>query len=182
MNCPSCGQLNQETAKFCSECATPLRPVGVCAACGHENTRSSKFCSECAAPLAPATPHPVSSAPTPTPAPSSAPSPALPSSFADGRYTVKGFLGEGGRKRVYLAHDTKLDRDVAVAVIKTEGLDFISPVSEPQITIDIARRLATEGNRSGPSAFPDHLEKLAVEVEVLNSNSGKLGTAQSGIE
>ena len=36
---------------------------------------------------------------------------------------MKGFLGEGGRKRVYLAHDTKLDRDVAVAVIKTEGLD-----------------------------------------------------------
>jgi class 3 adenylate cyclase len=36
---------------------------------------------------------------------------------------VKSFLGEGGRKKVYLAHDTKLDRDVAVAVIKTEGLD-----------------------------------------------------------
>jgi len=36
---------------------------------------------------------------------------------------VKGFLGEGGRKRVYLAHDEKLDRDVAIAVIKTEGLD-----------------------------------------------------------
>ena len=36
---------------------------------------------------------------------------------------MKGFLGEGGRKRVYLAHDMKLDRDVAVAVIKTEGLD-----------------------------------------------------------
>ncbi len=36
---------------------------------------------------------------------------------------MKGFLGEGGRKRVYLAHDEKLDRDVAVAVIKTEGLD-----------------------------------------------------------
>src|SRR5438445_6762735 len=55
----------------------------------------------------------------PTPSPSA----ALPASFADGRYAVKRFLGEGGRKRVYLAHDTKLDRDVAVAVIKTEGLD-----------------------------------------------------------
>src|SRR2546425_7958118 len=50
---------------------------------------------------------------------------ALPVSFADGRYTVKSFLGEGGRKRVYLAHDSKLDRDVAVAVIKTEGLDEV---------------------------------------------------------
>jgi serine/threonine protein kinase/class 3 adenylate cyclase len=36
---------------------------------------------------------------------------------------VNSFLGEGGRKRVYLAHDTKLDRDVAFAVVKTEGLD-----------------------------------------------------------
>jgi class 3 adenylate cyclase len=36
---------------------------------------------------------------------------------------VRSFLGEGGRKKVYLAHDEKLDRDVAVAVIKTEGLD-----------------------------------------------------------
>src|SRR3989454_6419699 len=51
------------------------------------------------------------------------PSLSLPATFAGGRYVVKGFLGEGGRKKVYLAHDTKLDRDVAVAVIKTEGLD-----------------------------------------------------------
>jgi len=52
-----------------------------------------------------------------------APSPALPSFFSGGRYTVQRFLGEGGRKRVYLARDNKLDRDVAFAVIKTEGLD-----------------------------------------------------------
>ena len=46
-----------------------------------------------------------------------------PSSFVNGRYAVKRFLGEGGKKRVYLAHDTLLDRDVAFALIKTEGLD-----------------------------------------------------------
>jgi len=46
-----------------------------------------------------------------------------PSSFASGRYTVKRFLGEGGKKKVHLAHDASLDRDVAFALIKTEGLD-----------------------------------------------------------
>ncbi|HEY5638927.1 MAG TPA: protein kinase, partial [Dehalococcoidia bacterium] len=47
----------------------------------------------------------------------------LPASFAAGRYEVQRFLGEGGRKKVYLARDKRLDRDVAVAMIKTEGLD-----------------------------------------------------------
>ncbi|MEZ4552288.1 MAG: protein kinase [Dehalococcoidia bacterium] len=46
-----------------------------------------------------------------------------PTSFAGGRYEVRRFLGEGGKKRVFLAHDTRLDRDVAFALIKTEGLD-----------------------------------------------------------
>jgi len=36
---------------------------------------------------------------------------------------VQRFLGEGGWKRVFLAHDTKLDSDVAFSLIKTEGLD-----------------------------------------------------------
>ena len=44
-------------------------------------------------------------------------------SFANGRYEVRRFLGEGGKKKVYLAHDAQLDRDVAFALIKTEGLD-----------------------------------------------------------
>ena len=36
---------------------------------------------------------------------------------------MKNFLGEGGKKKVYLAHDTLLDREVAFALIKTEGLN-----------------------------------------------------------
>jgi tetratricopeptide (TPR) repeat protein len=47
----------------------------------------------------------------------------MPTSFAGGRYQVKKFLGEGGKKKVYLVHDTLLDRDVAFALIKTEKLD-----------------------------------------------------------
>ena len=48
-----------------------------------------------------------------------------PDTFGDGRYEVKRFLGEGGKKMVYLAHDDTLDRDVAFALIKTEGLDSV---------------------------------------------------------
>jgi len=49
-----------------------------------------------------------------------------PTSFVNGRYTVKKFLGEGGKKKVYLVHDKALDRDVAFALIKTEKLDDVS--------------------------------------------------------
>ena len=31
-----------------------------------------------------------------------------PTAFANGRYQVKQFLGEGGKKKVYLAHDSPL--------------------------------------------------------------------------
>src|SRR5205085_3489807 len=58
---------------------------------------------------------------------SAAPPPAAPppTAFCSGRYQVKRFLGEGGKKRVYLATDTLLDRDVAFALIKTDGLDDV---------------------------------------------------------
>ena len=74
----------------------------------------------------------ATAAPTPSQTPTSAPTPTPnattdhPTSFANGRYQVKQFLGEGGKKRVYLAHDGILDRDVALAVIKAEGLDETS--------------------------------------------------------
>src|SRR4051812_28936034 len=49
----------------------------------------------------------------------------VPTSFCNDRYQVKKFLGEGGKKKVYLAADTLLDRDVAFALIKTDGLDDV---------------------------------------------------------
>ena len=51
------------------------------------------------------------------------PASTQPTLFAGGRYRVTRLLGEGGKKKVYLAHDTLLDREVAFALIKTEGLD-----------------------------------------------------------
>src|SRR5439155_1332644 len=71
----------------------------------------------------------------PRPEPVEAP-PASPDrgSFCSGRYVVRRFLGEGGKKRVYLAHDSKLDREIAFALIKTQGLD-----SEGQLPSHSAR-------------------------------------------
>ena len=66
-------------------------------------------------------PQPLSDARGPT-----QPSDDTPTSFAGGRYQVKKLLGEGGKKVVYLTHDGVLDRDVAFALIKTEGLDETS--------------------------------------------------------
>ena len=77
-----------------------------CAACGHENRDGARFCEECGARLG-----------------AIAESPELPATLGGGRYLVERLLGEGARKRVYLARDERLGRDVAVARIKTDGLD-----------------------------------------------------------
>src|SRR4030095_4267114 len=49
MRCSSCGSTNPEGAKFCIECASPLRRR--CPRCGFENLPQAKFCAECGASL-----------------------------------------------------------------------------------------------------------------------------------
>ncbi|HEY7466740.1 MAG TPA: protein kinase, partial [Dehalococcoidia bacterium] len=113
MRCPNCGRENPEDARFCSGCGARIIVDAVCVHCGRENPSDARFCVECGREISrPAAPTAAAAAPA-----------AQPDSFAGGRYVVKRFLGEGGKKKVYLAHDTRLDRDVAFALIKTEGLD-----------------------------------------------------------
>jgi hypothetical protein len=100
MLCPSCGHENAEDSKFRRECGISLRLEVTCPNCGRGNPPGTKFCHGCGQRPAEAR------APTPTLTP-------IPTSFVV------------GRNRVYLAHDTRLDRDVAFSLIKTEGFDAV---------------------------------------------------------
>ncbi|MCI0789632.1 MAG: protein kinase, partial [Chloroflexi bacterium] len=117
MLCPSCNRDNPAESKFCLDCGVTMSLE--CTACGISLPPSSRFCNACGAPVS-EQPQTTSVEITPTTAPSE------PNSFANGRYQVQRLLGEGGKKKVYLAHDTTLDREVAFALIKTEGLDETS--------------------------------------------------------
>jgi class 3 adenylate cyclase len=94
MRCPSCGTVNREGARFCDNCGTPLVQAG-----------------EPAAPAPEVKPAGVGEVPPDAPR------------LIDGRYDVIGFLGQGGRKRVYLTRDREAGgREFAVAVFATEGM------------------------------------------------------------
>jgi tetratricopeptide (TPR) repeat protein len=119
MKCPHCQFENRDEAEFCGDCGKPLRQEIICPQCRTVNPSGRKFCDKCGQPL-------IKKVPTSLKTEPKKPSIVEPTSFAEGRYQVKKFLGEGGKKKVYLAHDTMLDRDVAFALIKTEGFDEVA--------------------------------------------------------
>jgi serine/threonine protein kinase/class 3 adenylate cyclase len=124
MRCATCGHDNREGRKFCSDCGALLALR--CPRCQASHDAGEKFCGECGSPLEGSAPKAASNVPVSSLTPNSVTANTLPSSFASGRYQVQRFLGEGARKRVYLAHDASLDREVAIGIIKTEGLDEAS--------------------------------------------------------
>src|SRR3989442_4723271 len=106
--CPACGETTRPERLYCARCGARL--AAPCPACAAPSEPGEEFCGQCGLALAGGRP-------------AVAPAPAMPATIAGGRYQLRCLLGEGGKKRVYLATDTRLDRDVAIALIKTEGLD-----------------------------------------------------------
>jgi hypothetical protein len=119
VNCSSCSHENRESARFCGGCGQPLSTTVRCAACGTDNPRDQRFCDECGNALAARSGGGASIPRPPPPLPQ-----AEPDSLAEGRYRLERFLGEGAKKRVHLARDTRLDREVAIAFVKNEGLEL----------------------------------------------------------
>ncbi len=132
MHCPSCEHANPEGARFCNSCGSPLATV--CPGCQSANPSGARFCAYCGTSIVAATPAATrSSEPSASDGaesgyaavtePVTEKAPSQRESFVSGRYRVKRFLGEGGKKIVYLVTDSMLQRDVAFSLIKTEGLD-----------------------------------------------------------
>ena len=82
----------------------------LCPECQQENREGARFCDKCGGLLDTTVAHPVDA-------------PTGPLTVGSGRYCVERLVGEGARKRVYAATDSRLGREVALAVVKTDGLD-----------------------------------------------------------
>jgi tetratricopeptide (TPR) repeat protein len=78
-----------------------------CPSCAHESRPGAKFCDACGAAL-PREYRPLRA--------------GEPVAVGGGRYRVERLLGAGAHKRVYLARDTTLDREVALALLRAAGL------------------------------------------------------------
>jgi class 3 adenylate cyclase len=85
-----------------------------CPSCGNDNREGARFCDNCGAEL-------IGEAPAPEAPPVESLPADVPTQIA-GRYRVRRFLGQGGRKRVYLSTDTSSGAEVALALYDTAGV------------------------------------------------------------
>ena len=117
LKCPNCQAENPDDSSFCLRCGTKLvkDALLICPDCGAELPADASFCNKCG--------HSLIESTKTTASESVRTASEEPTSFLNDRYQVKRKLGEGGKKKVYLVHDKKLDRDVAFALIKIENLD-----------------------------------------------------------
>ncbi|MGH7804834.1 MAG: protein kinase domain-containing protein, partial [Candidatus Binatia bacterium] len=87
---------------------------------------------------------------------------------AAGRYHIKRLLGEGAKKRVFLAHDMQLDRDVAIGVLKAGQLD---PVALDRIRRE-AQAMARLGDHPGIVSVYDIVSESGVPFIVSQYMAG----------
>ena len=85
-----------------------------CPSCGNENREGARFCDSCGTEL-------LAQAQGAEAQAAESLTPDAPAEIA-GRYRVKEFLGQGGRKKVYLSDDTATGDEVAVALFDSAGV------------------------------------------------------------
>ena len=152
MLCPNCGR-DTPNEPLCVNCGLPLRRT--CPQCGQVATPDATACNRCGTQLGPAPPKSSSQ---------------FPGFFGGGRYVLQELLGEGGRKRVYLSHDTALDRDVALALIKTEDMD---DAVKTRITSDVKSmgHLSSHENIVSVFNYGEQEEQLFLITELMVGGS-----------
>jgi uncharacterized protein len=139
MRCPFCRSDSPEGRKLCRTCGAAL--ARVCPGCRSHVGVHAVFCTGCNRLLSDF--EPAARAQDDTG--------ALPEAFAAGRYRVIRLLGERGARRVYLAHDVELSRDVAVAAVAAQGLG-----EEARLYLrKLARAMAALSGQPGIAAVYD---------------------------
>jgi serine/threonine protein kinase len=111
MKCMHCQAEKPEGSKYCRKSGQYLRTELVRTKCGHYNLPDSTYYKNCGNTLITQVPTPIK------------PKVSKSTYFVGGCNQVKKLLGKGGQKKVYLARDMVLDRDITFVLIKTDKLD-----------------------------------------------------------
>src|SRR5262245_54074407 len=68
----------------------------------------------------------------------------------DPRYALRTLLGKGGMGEVWLAHDLRIDRDIAVKLMRGGGS------TDPELIARFLREARVQGRLDHPSVVPVH--------------------------